>query len=100
MQAKYEPWVIRSEGKEVWGINILDGKFEKTRFSINELDQNDESQSLELDYTVLEAPVGMTIEEVKGEEFDATLSFIIKDILEKALNDYENRKGNSSESSE
>ena len=100
MQVKYDPWVIRSEGKEVWGVKILDGKFEKTSFSINELDQNDEKESLELDYTVISPPDGMAVEDVKGEEFDATLNFIIRDILQKALDEYENRKGNSPESGE
>ena len=93
MQVKYEPWVIRADGKEVWGVKILDGKFENTTFSINELDDNDTNQSLELDYTVLSAPEGMVVEDVAG-------SFIIKDILKKALDEYENRKSNSPESGE
>ena len=100
MQVKYEPWVIRSEEKEVWGVKILDGKFQNTSFSINELDQNDAKQSLELDYTVLSAPDGMTVESVNGEDFDETINFIIRDILQKALDEYENRKSNSPESGE
>lgn len=99
-QVKYEPWVVRSEEKEVWGVKILDGKFENTSFSINELDQNDAKESLELDYTVLSAPDGMTVEEVKGEDFDAAINFIIRDILQKALDEFENRKSNSPESGE
>ena len=100
MQVKYEPWIIRSEEKEVWGVKILDGKFENTSFSINELDQNDAKQSLELDYTVLSAPDGMTVESVNGEDFDEAINFIIRDILQKALDEYENRKSNSPESGE
>ena len=100
MQVKYEPWVIRADGKEVWGVKILDGKFENTTFSINELDDNDTNQSLELDYTVLSAPEGMVVEDVAGEEFNDVISFIIKDILKKALDEYENRKSNSPESGE
>jgi ribosome-associated toxin RatA of RatAB toxin-antitoxin module len=100
MQVKYEPWVIRNDDKEVWGVKILDGKFENTTFSINELDQNDTNQSLELDYTVLSAPEGMVIEDVAGSEFDDVINFIIRDILQKAVNEYENRKSNSPESGE
>ena len=100
MQVKYEPWIVRSEDKEVWGVKILDGKFENTTFSINELDQDDANQNLELDYTVLSAPEGMVIEDVAGDEFHEVLSFVIKDILQKALDEHKNREGNSSESGE
>jgi len=100
MQVKYEPWVIRTDDKEIWGVKILDGKFENTTFSINELDQNDGNQSLELDYTVLSAPDGMVVEDVAGSEFDEVINFIIRDILQKALDEYENRKSNSPESGE
>jgi len=100
MQVKYEPWVIRNDAGEVWGVKLLDGEFAGAALSINELDEKDESKELILDYTVVQPPEGMTVEQVAGSNFDAMLNFIISDILQKAVNEYENRKGNTSESSE
>ena len=100
MQVKYEPWVIRNDTGEVWGVKILDGEFAGTALSINELDEQEDSKELLLDYTVVQPPEGMKVEQVAGNNFDAILNFIISDILQKAVNEYENRKGNTSESSE
>ena len=100
MQVKYEPWVVKTNEQEVWGIKITDGKYKGTSFSINELDQDEGDKDLQLDYTVIASPEGMTVEEVNGPEFEKILSEIMTDIITKAADEYENRKSNSPESGE
>jgi hypothetical protein len=100
MQVKYEPWVIKTNDQEVWGIKITDGKYNGTSFSINELDQDDGNKDLQLDYTVIASPEGMAVEEVNGPEFEKILGEIMTDIITKAVDEYENRKSNSPESGE
>jgi hypothetical protein len=100
MQVKYEPWVIKTNDQEVWGIKITDGKYNGTSFSINELDIEDGNKDLQLDYTVIASPEGIAVEEVKGPEFEKVLNEIMTDIITKAVDEYENRKSNSPESGE
>ena len=100
MQVKYEPWVIKTNDQEVWGIKITDGKYNGTSFSINELDQDDDNKDLQLDYTVIASPEGMAVEDVNGPEFEKVLNEIMTDIITKAVDEYENRKSNSPESGE
>ena len=98
MQVKYEPWVINKDGKEAWGVKILEGKFNELTIAINDVKMSDESDgTVSLDYDVIYSL--LPIEEVKGDEFDQTMSYIIQDILVKAMNEYENRNRNSAESS-
>lgn len=100
MPVKYEPWVIKNENQEVWGIKVTDGKYNGTSFSINEIDQEDGDKDLQLDYTIVSAPEGIAIEDVSGPEFEVVLNEIMTDIITKAVDEYENRKSNSPESGE
>jgi hypothetical protein len=97
MQVKYEPWVLKTEDNEVWGVKILEGEFAGCAFAINELDEKEGSTELMLDYNIVQPPENKSIEEASGPNFDATLNFIIQDILQKAINEYEDRKGNTTE---
>ena len=100
MQVKYEPWVLKTEDNEVWGVKILEGEFAGCAFAINELDEKPGTSELLLDYNVVSPPDNKSIEEASGPNFDATLNFIIQDILQKAIDVYENREGNPTEPSE
>jgi len=100
MQVKYEPWVLKTEDNEVWGVKILDGEFAGCAFAINELDEKEGSKELILDYNVVQPPENKSVEDAGGPNFDAVLNFIIQDILQKAIDEYENRKGNLTEPGE
>ena len=100
MQVKYEPWVLKTEDNEVWGVKILDGEFAGCAFAINELDEKEGSKELILDYNVVSPPENKSVEDARGPNFDAALNFIIQDILQKAIDVYENREGNPTEPSE
>ena len=100
MQVKYEPWVLKTEDNEVWGVKILDGEFAGCAFAINELDEKDDTKELMLDYNVVQPPENKSVEDASGPNFDAALNFIIQDILQKAIDAYENREGNPTEPSE
>ena len=100
MQVKYEPWVLKTEDNEVWGVKILDGEFAGCAFAINELDEKEGSKELILDYNVVQPPENKSVEDASGPNFDAALNFIIQDILQKAIDEYENRKGNLTEPGE
>jgi hypothetical protein len=100
MQVKYEPWVLKTEDNEVWGVKILDGEFAGCAFAINELDEKDDTKELMLDYNVVQPPENKSVEDASGPNFDAALNFIIQDILQKAIDAYENREGNPTEPGE
>jgi hypothetical protein len=100
MQVKYEPWVLKTEDNEVWGVKILDGEFAGCAFAINELDEKEGSKELILDYNVVQPPENKSVEDASGPNFEAALNFIIQDILQKAINAYENREGNPTEPGE
>jgi len=105
MLVQYEPWVYKGpfpEGqkeKDLWGVKILEGTFAGTTLSFNNVDLKDGASDLELDYTVVYPPEGKDKEFCQGEEFDTTLQHIIVDILNKAVELYEDRNSNTSESS-
>ena len=100
MLVKYEPWKMVKEDIEIWGVKILDGEYEGTALSINELETGENDDGLVLDYTVVKYPEGKEKDKDFGPEFDKVLNFIIEDILKKAMDEYENRNRNSAESSE
>jgi hypothetical protein len=99
MQVNYEPWSMKNEDLEVWGIRILDGEFAGTAISINELDvAEDELGGLNLDYTIVKWPEGREGEKELGPLFEQALTYVMTDVLQKAVNEYENRNGDSTES--
>lgn len=100
MPVKYEPWGLKSEDKELWGIRILEGKFENTVLSFNDVALKEEEDSnLMLDYSVVQTPENM-MENYMSEdpEFKAIMGEILEDILRKAMDEYENRESNSTKS--
>lgn len=105
MLVPYEPWVYNGpfpegqEPKELWGVKILEGTFAGTTLSFNNVDLQDGDSNLELDYTVVYPPEGKDKDFCQGIEFESILQSIIVDILNKAVDLYENRNGNTSESS-
>lgn len=98
MPVKYEPWAVRDNSTELWGVKILEGEFDGVALSFNDFDTKENNQMM-LDYTVFQVPEGKTKEEIEGPAFDVVLHDIVLDILEKAL-EHENRNRNSAESSE
>ena len=95
---KYEPWAVRDNTTELWGVKILEGEFDGVALSFNDFDTKENNQMM-LDYTVFQVPEGKTKEQIEGPAFDVVLHDIVLDILEKAL-EHENRNRNSAESSE
>jgi hypothetical protein len=99
MQVMYEPWTMKNEDLEVWGIKILEGEFDGTAITINDLEMaEDEKGGLNLDYTVVKWPDGREGEKDLGPAFEEVLTYVMTDILQKAVNEYENRNGDSTES--
>jgi hypothetical protein len=93
MQVKYEPWQLVKEDKEYWGVRILEGKFNELALAINDVKMT-EDDSVSVDYDIIYSL--LPIEEVtESQEFNDTLSFIIQDILVKAMNEHENRNSNT-----
>jgi len=99
MQVNYEPWKIVREEKEHWGIRVLDqGKFENLTLAINDVAMSDDDGVVTLDYDIVYS-LTPPEELEKDAEFKDLVSFVIQDILVKAMNEHENRKRNSQQSS-
>lgn len=96
MQVKYEPWQVVKDDKEHWGVRILEGKFNELALTINDVKMADNDE-VSVDYDIIYSV--LPIEEVtESQEFNDTLSYIIQDILVKAMNEHENRNSNSTKS--
>lgn len=99
MQVKYEPWSIKKDDKDVWGIRILEGKFTELTISINDIVvTEDQDNSVSLDYDVIYSLIPAN-ELENDPEFTETMSFVMQDVLVKAMNEYENRNNNPAKSS-
>ncbi|NBP02341.1 MAG: hypothetical protein EBU90_19935 [Proteobacteria bacterium] len=100
MQVKYEPWGFKKEGIDVWGIQIVEGKFKDTTISINDLEiMDDGSGEVKLDYEYVLKPKHLTDEDYTSDEFNRVISFVLEDLLKKAItNDVENRDSNTTKS--
>lgn len=110
MLVQYEPWVYRGQipeemeekvSKDLWGVKILEGIFEGTTISFNNVDFVDDpnGNNLQLDYTIVYPPDGKDKDFCSGEEFNNMLQHIIVDIINKAAELHEDRNSNTSESS-
>ena len=92
MQVNYEPWKIVREDKE------HQGKFENLTLAINDVAMSDEDGVVTLDYDIVYSLIPPE-ELEKDEEFKELVSYVIQDILVKAMNEHENRNRNSQQSS-
>ena len=97
MQVKYEPWSIQKEGKEAWGVRILEGTFNELTIAINDV-KLEEDNNVSIDYDVVYSLIPP--DEINEDEFNQVLSFIVQDILVKAMNAHEDRIRNSAESNQ
>jgi len=98
MQVNFEPWKV-NEDTNIWGVKILDGDFEGAMIAFNEFDSEDDSTNFKLDYTIVKEADGKTMSEMNGPAFDEMLNYVVNEILRRAIDEYENRNSNSTESS-
>jgi hypothetical protein len=94
MQVKYEPWSIQKDGREAWGVKILDGTFNELTIAINDV-KLESDDNVSVDYDIIYSLIPPN--EINEDEFNRVLSFIIQDILIKAMNAHEDRMRNSPE---
>lgn len=97
----YEPWAIENDKGSLWGVKIKEGKYNNTIVSINEFKLVDDSSGeATLDFNFIQKPEGVTDSELNSEEFTEIMSQVINDILNRAIENYENEHGsiNSPES--
>ena len=101
MLVKYKPWsfIDAEQDVDMWGVELLEGDFAGTKISINSLKMEDDNPECALDFTFIRKPEGKTEEQLTSNGFNAIMTEIINDILAKAIDDFENREGNSSKSS-
>ena len=99
MLVKYEPW---HHSDKAWGIKIVEGKFVDTIISINNVELGpDERGLMTLDFAFINKTKGLQEEEFKSEEFNLVMEKVLNDIIEKAINLYdEDRDSNTTESSQ
>lgn len=102
MPVKYEPWGIKKEDEDLWGIHILEGKYEGSIISFNDIEFNNQTDSndggIKLDYSIYKMPNNIKENSIsEDDDFRNIMSGIIEDILQKAIELNENRTNNSSE---
>jgi len=97
MQVKYEPWSVQKDGKDAWGVKILEGTFSDLTIAINDV-KLEEDDNVAVDYDIVYSLTPPA--EIDENEFNEVLSFIIQDILIKAMNAHEDRMRNPPEFTE
>jgi hypothetical protein len=98
MPVKYKPWSIENEKTDLWGVELLEGEFAGTTIAITSLSmENNDDGTIALDFTVFKQPEGKEID-TQSDSFNETLSGVVNDVLTKAINEFENRKSNSTKS--
>ena len=60
MQVKYEPWSIQKEGKEAWGVKILEGTFNELTIAINDV-KLEGDDNVSIDYDIIYSLIPITI---------------------------------------
>lgn len=99
MLVNYKPWSVKKDDQEQWGVEILEGTFKGIFVVINDIKMEGESdQDVVLDYSIIREGKEEDARDYTGEEFNLVMSSIITDILKKAIDDYENRNSNSTNS--
>lgn len=101
MQVKYSPWAINNDKVNAWGFVIEEGKYNETVIAINEVNLLDNEDGVNLDYTVYKKPDSLADTNISEEEdFTGILQYIIQDIIKRAMDEYENRNDNPTESNQ
>ena len=98
MPVKYKPWSIQNEKTDLWGFELLEGEFAGTTIAITSLSmENSDDGTIALDFTVFKQPEGKEID-TQSDSFNEALNGVVNDVLTKAINEFENRKCNSTKS--
>jgi hypothetical protein len=101
MLVKYKPWALKNENGDLWGVELLEGEFAGTTISIASLQMEDNSDgTLALDFTIVKKANGKTDVDYQSDKFNGTLERVVNNILEKAIDEFENRDSDSAESSQ
>lgn len=99
MQVKYRPWTIQENGIDAWGFVIDEGKYADTVISINDIKLLDDTDGVNLDYNVHKKPDSLESVNISEEkDFADILQYILQDIIKKAIDEHDNRKDSTSES--
>ena len=97
MLTKYEPWSVKNDKMDAWGIKITEGKFKDAVISFTSIDLK-EDKDLEVDFHIVNSP--SEDKDYTSEEFNQVLEAIINDIIRKAMDEFDqNRNSNSTKSS-
>ena len=87
MLMKYEPWSVKNEKIDAWGIKFLSGNFADTVISFTTIDLKENSNDMVVDYHVINPPTD-PLANLSSEEFKNELEEIINDILRKAMDEF------------
>jgi hypothetical protein len=99
MPVKYKPWTIQENNIDAWGFIIEDGRYADTVISINDIKLLEDVDGVNLDYNVYKKPESLTNVNISEEQdFNNILQYIIEDIIKKAIDEHDNRKDSTSES--
>lgn len=93
----YEPWFLE---EKKWGFNILSGEFKDVVIEIEKLEfDNKEEGSLAVEYHLINKPIILSDDDVKGDLFKTVFETIVNDIVREAIEtlDEKHRDGSSSE---
>ena len=89
----YRPWFANEKD---WGVEIIDGAYNKVIVQIEKVEFPNESNELRLDYHIVHKPMDLTVEDMSNDIFKSVIELIINDILKEAINDHKQAGDNDS----
>lgn len=93
----YKPWFVGED----FGVEIIDGEFSGVSIQITKLNFSESDEGgLDVEFHVVHRPELIPEESVKGDLFNNTLELIINDIVEEAVNNFENEQTRNNDSTE
>lgn len=100
MLVKYEPFSVQNEKIDQWGFIIKEGKYIDTTISVTNIELEDNSNQLKLDFGFVEKTPGVDEDDFNSKELNTIIENIINDILLKAMDEFKNRDSDSAESNQ
>lgn len=96
MLVKYEPWSVKNDQMDAWGIVIKEGQYAETVIGFNDIDFSEEESGVNLDYTIYKLPENLDKDTLPNDaQFSECMKHILEDVLKRAIDEYENRKDNT-----
>jgi len=95
MPVKFNPWHVKNENEDFWGITLEEGRYAGTGITFNDIQLPEDTKGLLVDYTVMKNAEGFSDDDYKTKEFEAVLSEILIQMITAATENLKDETRNT-----